>query len=69
MENNKLLEFAKPLQQYLDENYHHHCAVIVTLDSAKVVDVQESIPLSEAENNFTAECVDILGKRTSGENI
>lgn len=47
MPNNKLLELAKPLQQYLDEKYHHHCAVVITLDSAKVVEVQESTPLTE----------------------
>lgn len=45
--HDKLLELAKPLQEFLSENYHHHCAVVVTLDSAKVVEVQISTPLPE----------------------
>ena len=47
----KLLELAKPIQEFLNENYHQHCAVVVTLDNAKVVEVQISTPLENREGD------------------
>lgn len=47
----KLIELAKPLQEFLNENYHHNCAVVVTLDNAKVVEVQISAPLENTEGD------------------
>ena len=47
VQSERLLELAKPLQKFLDDNYHHNCAVVITLDNAKVVEVQESTPLPQ----------------------
>ena len=39
-ENKKdlLLEAAKPLIEYLNNNYHPHCKIIVECDSVEVVE-------------------------------
>jgi len=39
-ENNKdlLLEAAKPLIEYLNNNYHPHCKIIVECDSVEVLE-------------------------------
>jgi hypothetical protein len=35
---NSLLEAAKPLIKYLNNNYHPHCKIIVECDSVEVVE-------------------------------
>ena len=35
---NLLLEAAKPLIEYLNNNYHPHCKIIVECDSVEVVE-------------------------------
>ena len=42
----KLEELSMPLKKFLEENYCQHCAVIITVDGAKVVSVETSTPLS-----------------------
>lgn len=37
-EKNLLLEAAKPLIEYLNNNYHPHCKIIVECDSVEVVE-------------------------------
>ena len=45
----KLTELSKPLQEYLLQKYHPHCAIVVTIDDVKVVETQMRIPLSSCE--------------------
>ena len=40
----KLAELSKPLQEYLLQNYHPHCAVVVTMDNVKIVETQMNVP-------------------------
>ena len=43
-EKDLLLEAAKPLIEYLNNNYHPHCKIIVECDSVEIVEgVQVSI--------------------------
>lgn len=42
-----LSDLAEPMRQYLLGKYHPHCAIIVTADNVKVVEVQKSVPLSD----------------------
>ena len=46
MEQFKELErLAKPMKEYLEKNYHPHCAVVITMDNVKVVETKMSSPL------------------------
>lgn len=46
-ENMKSLEeLAQPIKDILNAEYNPHCAVVITVDSVKVVSVELSTPLS-----------------------
>lgn len=45
----KLEKLSMPLKRFLEENYCQHCAVIITVDRAKVVSVETSTPLEDIE--------------------
>lgn len=37
----KLKELAKPLKEYLEENYDPHCNVVVSMDTVRIVRTEE----------------------------
>ena len=43
----KLAELAKPIQDFLKENYHPHCYVNVGWDRVSVNQVELSVPTKE----------------------
>lgn len=45
--NEKLLEAAKPLIKYLDENFHPHVTCVVTPTSAEVLEGQQIVHTTE----------------------
>lgn len=52
MENNifnDLNDLAIPIQKFIEKNYNPHCAVVITVDNAKVISVELSTPLPKCE--------------------
>ncbi len=44
-EIDKLKELALPLQEYMLDNYHPHCMVIISYNNVKLVESITSVPL------------------------
>ena len=49
MDLNKLAVLAEPLKNYLLDNFHQNCEIRITADNVKIVEIQESIPLSDCQ--------------------
>lgn len=37
----KLKELAEPLKKYLEEHYDPHCQIVVSMDTLKIVRIEE----------------------------
>lgn len=47
---NMLYDLAKPLIQYLKENYHPYCTILITEEYVKLLETKEYVPVIRDDN-------------------